>query len=365
MEFNHIDANDLHQIMPHRYPFKMVDKVLDYDSRKRIVAIKNISVNDPYLSGHFPDNPVMPGSLLLESLAQTGLALLLQDSEFFGRFPFFKNISKCSFNEPVVPGDQVRIEVEIDKIKDNDVAFKGYALVDGKVVCEALFSFSLNHVPSSPQIHPTASVHPTAILGKDVTIGPNSIVGEHVEIGDNSILEANTFVEKWTRIGDDCHIHFGCVIGSAAQDIKYKGEKSYVVIGDRNQIREYVTINRPTGKDTTTEIGSDNLFLTNVHIAHNCKVGNRVIIANMTNIGGHSIVEDACVIGGMTGIHQFVRIGRNSMVGAYTRLPQDVPPFMLCEGNPAVIRGINSVGLRRNNISRDAIKEIREIHRML
>ncbi len=155
------------------------------------------------------------------------------------------------------------------------------------------------------------------------------------------------------------------MIGSAPQDVKYGGEQTWVIIGDRNEIREYVTINRSTGKGTTTEIGSDNLLLTNVHVAHNCKIGNRVIIANMTNLGGHTEIEDRVTIGGMTGIHQFVRIGQGAMVGAYTRLPQDVPPFMLCEGNPALIRGINLIGLKRNGAPKLAVEEIKTVFRML
>jgi UDP-N-acetylglucosamine acyltransferase len=201
-------------------------------------------------------------------------------------------------------------------------------------------------------------------LGKDVEIGPNVIIGEHVIVGDRTKIEANVLVEKWTRIGADNHIHFGCVLGSDPQDGKYKGERSWVVIGDRNIIREYVTINRATGKNETTEIGSDNLILTASHIAHNCKVGNFVTIVNQVNIAGHCEIADRAVIGGMTGIHQFTRIGTGAMVGAYTRLPQDVPPYMLCEGNPAIIRTLNLVGMRRRGLSRDTITEVRNIHRI-
>ena len=142
-------------------------------------------------------------------------------------------------------------------------------------------------------------------------------------------------------------------------------KKSWVSIGDNNEIREYVTINRATGENEVTSIGSDNIFLTHVHIAHNCELGNNIIIANTTNLGGHTIVDDKAVIGGMTGIHQFVRIGSQAMVGAYTRLPQDVPPYTICEGNPALIRGLNSVGLKRNGVSKNAISEIKEIFNLV
>ena len=360
-----ISAKSISKILPHRYPFQLVDQIIAFEENKSAVGIKNVTINEPFFQGHFPDNPIMPGVLILEALAQTAGYVLLKESDFAGRFPYFAAMEKVKFRRPAVPGDQLRLEIDVQKIKKNFVKIQGRALVEGKVICEGLFLFTLAHEPSHPQIHATASVHRTAQLGKNVTIGPNTIVGEHVSIGDQSRIEANCFIEKWTSIGEENHIHFGSVIGSAAQDIKYKGEKSWVVIGDRNEIREYVTINRATGKNETTQIGSDNIFLTNVHIAHNCKAGNNIIIANMTNIGGHSVIEDRAVIGGMTGIHQFVRIGQGCMVGAYTRLPQDVPPFMLCEGNPALIRNLNIVGLRRNGASRAAISELKNMFKLI
>ena len=354
---------DINAILPHRYPFLLVDRIIDFESRKRIVGLKNVSINEPFFQGHFSDEPVMPGVLILESLAQAGATLLLRDPEFSGRYALLNKIDKVEFLLPVTPGDQVRLEVDIKKIKDNSITLNTQALVDGRVVCKGLLAFNLAHSPSKPQIHATASVHRTAILGKNVEVGPNTIIGEHVVIGDNTIIEGHCFLEKWTQIGDDCHIHFGSIIGSAAQDISYKGEKSWVVIGDRNQIREYVTINRATGKDTVTKIGDDNLLLTSVHIAHNCQLGNNIIIANSTNLAGHAVIEDRVTIGGMTGVHQFARIGYGAMVGAYTCLPQDVPPFMLCEGNPAEIHGVNLIGMRRSKIEKTAINEVKDIYK--
>ncbi len=362
---NPISSTEIAQILPHRFPFQLVDRIIDFDEEKSVIALKNVSVNEPYFQGHFPDNPVMPGVLILEALAQAGGYVLLRNSDFAGRFPYFAAMEKVKFRKPVTPGDQLRLEMEVIKTKKNFVKMSGKALVDGMVVAEGIFLFTLAHEPSRPQIDGTSSVHRTAILGKNVVIGPNTIIGEHVHIGDNTRIEANCFLEKWTRIGEDCNVHFGSVIGSAAQDMKYKGEKSYVEIGDRCEIREYVTINRATGKDTVTKIGSDNIFLTHVHVAHNCQLGNNIIVANMTNIAGHTIIEDKVVIGGMTGIHQFVRIGKGAMVGAYTRLPQDVPPYMLCEGNPAIIRGLNLIGLRRGGASKEAIQEIKTVYKKM
>jgi UDP-N-acetylglucosamine acyltransferase len=360
-----LDIRSIKEILPHRYPALLLDKVLQIDPRKYIVGIKNVTINEPIFQGHFDDAPILPGVLILESLLQTGATLFLQDPEYYGRYAFFASIKEAEFLQKVIPGDQLRLEMEVTKISKNIITMKGQALVEGEVVCSGIFSFNLSQRPSKPQIHATASVHHTAVLGKNVIIGANTIVGEHVHIGDNTTLEANCFIEKWTRIGEACNVHFGCVIGSKAQDMKYAGEKSWVTIGNNNEIREYVTINRATGENEITSIGSDNIFLTHVHIAHNCKLGNNIIIANTTNLGGHSIVEDKAVIGGMTGIHQFVRIGAQAMVGAYTRLPQDVPPFTICEGNPALIRGLNSIGLKRNGASKESISEIKEVFNLV
>ncbi len=360
-----LDIRSIMNILPHRYPFLLVDRILDFDDRNLIIGIKNVSINEPFFQGHFQGTPIMPGVLILEALAQTGSILLLRDPDYIGRFAFFASMDGVKFHFPVTPGDQLRLEMEVQNLQSNVVVMNGKAVVDGKVACEGLFIFTLAHEPTKPQIHATASVHRTAILGRNVHIGPNTIVGENVIIGDDTKVEGHCFIEKWTQIGQSCHLHFGCVVGSDPQDIKYKGEKSWVVIGDRNEIREYVTINRATGEGEITKVGNDNIFLTHVHIPHNCTLGNHIIIANMTNLGGHTEVEDRVVIGGMTGIHQFVRIGRGAMVGAYTRLPQDVPPYMLCEGNPAMIRGLNLVGMRRGGVPRSGIAEVKSVFKAL
>ena len=359
-----MDISEIQGLLPQRYPFLMVDRVIAKVDHQRIVGIKNVTINEPYFQGHLPNNPIMPGSLILEGMAQISALLYLDDPEFYGRFSSFETLDDVQFHRQVIPGDQLRYEMETISHKDDRITMNGVALVDGKVVCEGKFKFLLAKKPSRPQIHPTASVHASAILGKDVVVGAYTIIGENVTIGDRTVLESNIMVEKWTKIGDDCHISFGAVIGSGPQDISYKGEKSWVVIGNRTIIREYVTINRATGKDTVTEVGDDCLLLTNVHIAHNCKLGNRVIIANMTNLAGYTQVEDFVTIGGMTGIHQFCRIGEGAMVGAYTRLPQDVPPFTLCEGNPAEVHALNLVGLRRRGVKREAISELKEIFKV-
>ena len=352
-------------LIPHRPPFLMVDRILDFEPDKRVVGLKNVSINEPFFEGHFTGYPLMPNSLIIEALAQTASVLFFKNPKYAGQLPLYNGIKSLSVKKSVVPGDQLRLEVELMGGADNRLTVEVRALVDSQVVCEGEMTFTFAATPSRPQIHPTASVHISATLGSDVVIGPYTIIGENVVIGDRTVLEAHIMVERDTEIGEECRIHFGAVIGSKAQDVKYKGESTKVIIGNRNEIREYVTINRATGQDQATILGDDNLLMTNAHVGHNCVLGNRIVIVNNSNLAGHVTVEDGVIIGGMAGVHQFVRIGKGSMVGSYTRLLQDLPPFMLCEGNPAVVRNINAVGLKRAGFSREAIQEVKAIFKEL
>jgi UDP-N-acetylglucosamine acyltransferase len=218
---------------------------------------------------------------------------------------------------------------------------------------------------ASLNIHPLAVVHPDAQLGRGVEVGPFSLIGERAKIGDGTKLLSNVVVNGHTIIGRDCEIHPFTVIGASSQDKKYRGEVSYVRIGDRNVIREFVTINRGTGEGSDTVIGDDNHLLAYVHIAHNCRIGNRVVMSNLSQLAGHVVVGDNANIGGMVGVHQFVRIGRLAMVGGKSKVVKDIPPFMLVEGNPMTVYGLNSVGLKRNDISADAVTELKEAYRIL
>lgn len=214
-------------------------------------------------------------------------------------------------------------------------------------------------------IHPTAVVHPSAHIGRDVEIGPYCLVGEHVTIGDGSKLLANVVVQGYTDIGKENVMYPFSVIGGTSQDKKFRGEVSYVRIGDRNQIREYVTINRGTEAGSATVIGSDNHLLAYVHIAHDCRLGDRIVMSNLTQLAGHCTVGDGANLSGMVGVHQFVRIGRLAFVGGRSKVIKDCPPFMLIEGNPAWIRGLNRVGLKRQDVSAQAQSELKEAYRML
>ncbi|MBV8162930.1 MAG: acyl-ACP--UDP-N-acetylglucosamine O-acyltransferase [Candidatus Eremiobacteraeota bacterium] len=218
---------------------------------------------------------------------------------------------------------------------------------------------------ASVSIHPLAVVHPAALLGRGVEIGPFCLIGEQVRIGDGTKLLSNVIINGQTSIGRENEIHPFAVLGGTSQDKKYRGEVSFVRIGDRNVIREYVTINRGTGAETETVIGDDNHLLAGVHIAHNCRIGNRVVMSNLASLAGHVIVGDNANIGGMVGVHQFVRIGRTAMIGGMSRVVKDIPPFMLVEGNPTSIYGLNTVGLKRINMTAETVAELKEAYRIL
>lgn len=203
------------------------------------------------------------------------------------------------------------------------------------------------------KVHPTALVHPDAELGEGVEIGPYSIVEGTVKIGDRSRIGARVTVEGHTTLGEECEVFTGAVIGSITQDKKYEGGTSYLRIGNRNKIREYVTINPGTTEGSETVIGEDTLLMAYAHVAHDCVIGNQVILANQATLAGHVTVEERGIIGGLSAVHQFVRIGTLAIVGGCSKVVQDVPPFMVADGHPAKVYGINSVGLDRFGISKE------------
>jgi UDP-N-acetylglucosamine acyltransferase len=217
------------------------------------------------------------------------------------------------------------------------------------------------------QIHPTALIHPKAQLASGVEVGPYAVIGDRVSIGPGTRIGAHVVLEGYVEIGKENQIFPGVTIGLAPQDVSYQGAESGVKIGDRNQIREYVTIHRATQADALTQIGSDNFLMAYAHVAHNCQIENNVTIANTVGLGGYVYIESGAVIGGMTGVHQKVRIGRLAMIGGMSRINRDVPPYMLIEGNPARVRGLNTVGLRRNGMSAEsaAFKDLKKAHHLL
>ncbi|MDD2485894.1 MAG: acyl-ACP--UDP-N-acetylglucosamine O-acyltransferase [bacterium] len=215
------------------------------------------------------------------------------------------------------------------------------------------------------KIDKLAIVDPKAELGKDVEIGPYAIIGPDAIIGDRTSISSHAVVEGCVSLGTDCQVGIGAVIGGMPQDVKYRGERSYVRIGNNNVFREYVTIHRATGEDKATAIGDNNMIMAYGHVGHNCVIGNGVMMANMVNLGGHVLVEDKAVIGGLTGVHQFVRIGTICMIGGASRVIQDIPPYMLVDGRPTKVYGLNSIGMRRGGISSEVRLELKRAYKLL
>ena len=214
-------------------------------------------------------------------------------------------------------------------------------------------------------IHPTAIVQPGAQLHPTVRVDPYAIIGSQFKIGANTIIGCHAVIDGRTEIGSNNQIFPGAAIGLEPQDLKYKGANSLVKIGDNNQIREYVTINKATEEGEATTIGNDNLLMAYSHVAHNCIIENNVIIANNVAMAGHVCIESQAVISGVLGIHQFVHIGQMAMVGGMSRINRDVPPYMLVEGNPAKVRALNFVGLKRRGFSKEDLRQLKKAFRIL
>lgn len=213
--------------------------------------------------------------------------------------------------------------------------------------------------------YPNAVISKKAKLSEDVLVGPNSIIGDNVVIGPGTRIGAFCVIEGNTTIGKNCEIFTGAVIGSPPQDLKYKGEKSFLEIGDNNIIREYCTFNPGTQEGSKTIVGNNNLFMAYSHIAHDCRVGSGCIIANNGTLAGHVTVEDKAVVGGLVAVHQFVRIGVLSIIGGCSKVVQDIPPYSTCDGHPARVYGLNLIGLRRNNISRESMHQLNHAFKIL
>ncbi len=216
------------------------------------------------------------------------------------------------------------------------------------------------------QIHPTAIVHSSVGLGEGVEIGPYAIVEEDVQIGDGTHIGSHAVVGSYTTIGCNCRIFPHAVIGMPPQDLKFKGEKTTLTIGDNTIIREFASLHRGTVEGGgETVVGADNFIMAYVHLAHDCHLGKHVIIANVANLAGHITVEDYAIIGGLTAIHQFVRIGAYAIVGGASGIPKDIVPYAMASGNRVQIQGLNLIGLKRHGFSEEDIKTLRSAYKLL
>jgi len=215
-----------------------------------------------------------------------------------------------------------------------------------------------------PEVHPTALIDPSAELAPGVVVGPYSIVGPNVRVGARTRIGSHVLIERDTTVGEECTLHQGAVLGTDPQDLKYMGEPTVLVVGDRTVIREYATLNRGTIASGVTRVGSDCMLMAYTHVAHDCHLGNHVILSNAVNMAGHVSIGDWAIIGGLTPIHQFVRIGAHAFVGGATRVAKDVPPYVKAAGSPMELYGLNSVGLQRRGFPEEVRRELKRAYRL-
>jgi UDP-N-acetylglucosamine acyltransferase len=217
----------------------------------------------------------------------------------------------------------------------------------------------------TPKIHPSAHVAASAELGADVEIGPFAIIGDDCVLDDGCVIGARATLERYVMLGKRVRIGVGSVLGGDPQDLKFKGERTTVEVGDDTVIREYSTINRGTSQSFKTSVGPNCFIMSYVHLAHDCHIGEGVVLANMVQLAGHVTVEDRVILSGVTAVHQFTRIGRNAIVGGCSRVSKDVPPFVKAVGNPMKLYGLNSIGLQRNGFLPETILELKRAYRLL
>jgi UDP-N-acetylglucosamine acyltransferase len=360
-----IDIGRLIRQIPSQYPFVLVDRVVEHDPAGRLVAIKNVTGSEEFFEGHFPGEPVMPGVLIMESLAQAAGIWLLQGVADPKRLEVhLVGIDDAKFRRPAVPGDQLQLEIRVLHRRGKLCRVKGEVRAGAHRVAEA--KLLLQVVQLSQSVHPTALVSPSARIGRGVHVGAYAVVGPQVEIGEGTIVHDHAIVEGDTVIGRECQIYPYASVGLAPQDLKYHGESTRLQIGDRNVIREFVTIHRGTANGGgLTKIGSDNLFMAYAHVAHDCLVGDHIIFANAATLAGHVEVADWSTIGAFSGVHQFCRVGLHAFVGGYTVATKDVLPFSKTVGNRACIYGVNGLGLVRRGFTTDAVAAIRQAYRIL
>jgi UDP-N-acetylglucosamine acyltransferase len=350
----------------YRYPSMLVDAITEYDAGRRLVAVKNVTVNEEFFQGHFPGKPLMPAVLMLESLSQVAAVLLVErGDEPPNTRVFLRGVNDAKFRKQVVPGDRLRLEVSLGRRRASMARAQAAAYLDDQVVAECELLLGL--VPDDTDIDPRAVVHPSARIGRGTTIGPYACIGANVRIAANCRIGASAVVDGWTEIGAGTEIYPFASVGLVPQDLKFRGEKTRLVIGERNVFREFVTIHRGTrGGGGITRIGSRNLFMAYVHVAHDCNVGNDTIFGNMATLGGHVTVEDFANVSAGSGVHQFCRVGRYAFIGGYSVVTKDALPYArTVGGRPARIYGLNTTGLTRRGMSSDVINRLKRSFRYL
>jgi UDP-N-acetylglucosamine acyltransferase len=350
----------------YRFPSLLVDAIIGHEAGKRLVAVKNVTVNEEFFQGHFPGAPLMPGVLMLESLSQVAAILLLEreDAPPNARV-YLRGVNDAKFRRQVVPGDQLRLEISLGRRRTSLARAQAAAYVGDQVVAEAELLLGL--VPDRTEIDPTAMVHPRATVGAGTVIGPHAIVGAQVRIGSRCRIGASAVIDGRTDIGDECEIYPFASIGQVPQDLKFRGEDTRLSIGRRNIFREFVTVHRGTqGGGGATTIGDRNVFMAYVHVAHDCQIGDSTIFGNGATLGGHVTVEDFATISAYSGVHQFCRVGRHAYIGGYSVVTKDALPFARTVGSrPARIYGANTIGLVRRGFAPDVVAKLKRSFRYL
>ena len=358
--------------MCYRYPSALVDAVAEHEPGRRIVAYKNVTVSEEFFQGHFPGAPLMPGVLMIETLAQVATILLTQSGdERTAARAYLRGVDNAKFRLPVVPGDRLRLEVTMGPRRARIARAHATAFIGENVAAEADLVLGVVMQPrgvgrAGVTIHPSAVVHPDAFIGEGTVVGPHAVIGQHVRLGRNCRVGASAVVEGPSEFGDGNEIFPLASVGLIPQDLKFHGEPTRLVVGDQNIFREFVTIHRGTeGGGGVTEIGDHNLFMAYAHIAHDCHVGNYTIFGNGATLGGHVVVEDYATISAFSGVHQFCRVGRHAFIGGFSVVTKDAVPFGKTVGNRARIYGLNTIGLVRRKFSSDSVAKLRRAYRVL
>jgi len=362
---------DVLERFAHRFPSLLVDTVAEHEPGKRLVAFKNVTVNEEFFQGHFPHKPLMPAVLMIEALAQAATLLLLDPATVGddglgsdGLGVQLRGVNGAKFRKQVVPGDQLKLVVTLGAARGPLVKASALAQVDGQTVVEVELLLAVRPIA---HIDPTAKVSPTAVVGPGTVIGAFAVVGPHVRIGRNCKIGASSVVDGHTTVGDGNEIFPFASVGLAPQDLKYKGEPTRLEIGAGNIFREFVTIHRGTeGGGGVTTIGDRNLFMNYVHVAHDCHVGNQTIFGPHATLGGHVAIADFVNVSAGSAVHQFCRVGAYAFIGGYSVITKDALPYGRTVGSrPARVFGLNLIGLKRRGFADDTLKKLRSAYRYL
>ena len=351
--------------LSYRYPSLLVDAVVEHEPGKRLVAVKNVTVNEEYFQGHFPGAPTMPGVMMIESLVQVATLLLLEgDRDAPTVRAVLRGVDNAKFRRQVLPGDRLTLTVTLASRDPEQAVARGVAAVGETAVAEA--DLLIGFTDDVPLIAPSARVAPGAVIGAGTVVGSNAVIGADVRIGARCDIGAAAVIEGTTELGDGCRVFPFASIGLIPQDLKFKGEETRLVIGHRNVFREFVTIHRGThGGGGLTRIGDDNVFMAYAHVAHDCAIGDRTIFGNAATLGGHVIVEDEATISAGSGVHQFCRVGRQAFIGGYSVVTKDALPYGKTVGNRARLYGVNTVGVVRRGLSDVTLGKLKGAYRYL